>query len=90
MFKYTFSSSALMDNLNSKHTKVMIELDAAKKQSQAKLTDFKFIKMSNQEKFEASNPKQKHFRSDLQVWIVKGKRPYSIVNDLDLKKIFKV
>ena len=48
-----------MDHLNSKHLKVMIELGAAKKQSQAKLTDFKFMKPSNQEKFKASNPKQK-------------------------------
>ena len=48
-----------MDHLNSKHMEAMIELDAAKKQSQAKLTDFKFMKTSNQEKYKASNPKQK-------------------------------
>ena len=89
IFKYTFSPSALMDHLNSKHMEAMIELDAAKKQSQAKLTDFKFMKTSNQEKYKASNPKQKQFRSDLQDWIVKAKRPFSIFNDLDLKKVIK-
>ena len=80
-----------MDHLNSCTTRMdaMIELDAAKKQSQAKLTDFKFMKTSNQEKYKASNPKQKQFRSDLQDWIVKAKRPFSIVNDLNLQKVFR-
>ena len=86
-FKYHSSPSNLTDHLNSKHVEAMMELEVTKKQSQAKLTDFKFLKKSSTEKYKALHPKQQQFRADLQDWIVKDKRPFAIVGDMGLKKV---
>ena len=86
-FKYHSSPSNLTDHLNSKHIEAMMDLEATKKQSQAKLTDFKFLKPSSTDKYKPSHPKQQQFRANLKDWIVKDKRPFAIVGDMGLKKV---
>ena len=88
-FRYNHSPSALSDHLKHKHTDKMLELEAAEKQSQSKLTDFRFVKTNIQEQYKASHPKQKAFRSDLGDWVIKDKRPFSIVNDWGFRKAVK-
>ena len=87
-FKYNQSPSALSDHLKHKHADKMLELESAK-QSQSKLTDFRFIKTDVQEKYKATHPKQKQFRSDLVDWVIKDKRPFAISDDKGLRKVVK-
>ena len=87
-FKYNQSPSALTDHLKHRHADKMLELETAK-QSQSKLTEFRFTKANIAEKYKASNPKQKQFRSDLVDWIIKDKRPFAISNDKGLRKVIK-
>ena len=87
-FKYNQSPSALTDHLRHRHADKMLELESAK-QSQSKLTDFRFTKADVQEKYKASHPKQKQFRSDVVDWVVKDKRPFAISDDQGLRKVVK-
>ena len=87
-FKYNQSPSALTDHLKHRHTDKMLELESAK-QSQSKLTDFRFTKADVQEKYKATHPKQKKFRSDLVDWVITDKRPFAISDDKGLRKVVK-
>ena len=87
-FKYNQSPSGLTDHLKHRHADKMLELESTK-QSQSKLTDFRFTKADVQEKYKASHPKQKKFRSDLVDWIIKDKRPFAISNDKGLRKVIQ-
>ena len=87
-FNYNQSPSALSDHLRHKHADKMLELESAK-QSQSKLTDFRFTKAEVQEKYKGSHPKQKKFRSDLVDWVVTDKRPFAISDDRGLRKVVK-
>ncbi len=59
------------------------------KKTQPKLTDFRFEKTKVVEKYKASDPKQKAFRSSIRDWIVSSKRPFNIANDDGLRKVIK-
>ena len=67
----------------------MLELETAKEQSQSRLLDFRFVKTNIQEQYKASHPKQKAFRTDVGDWVIKDKRPFSIVNDWGFRKAVK-
>ena len=88
-FKYNQSPSPLTDHLKYHHSDKMLELENSQKQSQSKLTDFRFMKTDVQENYKASHPKQKKFRDDLGEWIIRDKRPYSIVKDSGFRNIVK-
>ena len=77
-FKYNQSPSPLTDHLKYHHSDKMLELENSQKQSQSKLTDFRFMKTDVQENYKASHPKQKKFRDDLGEWIIRN-----IVKNLD-------
>ena len=72
-FKYNQSPSPLTDHLKYHHSDKMLELENSQKQSQSKLTDFRFMKTDVQENYKASHPKQKKFRDDLGEWIIREK-----------------
>ena len=88
-FKYNQSPSALSDHLKHCHRDKMLELETAKEQSQSRLLDFRFVKTNIQEQYKASHPKQKAFRTDVGDWVIKDKRPFSIVNDWGFRKAVK-
>ena len=88
-FKYNQSPGALNDHLNNHHMQVLIEHMEEKKNTQTKLTEFRFEKTKVEEKYKANNPKQKSFRGNMRDWIIENKRPFNIANDGGLRKVIK-
>ena len=86
--KYNQSPGGLSDHLNHNHMEAMIEMMDEKK-TQPKLTDFRFEKTKVVEKYKASDPKQKAFRSSMRDWIVSSKRPFNLANDDGFRKVIK-
>ena len=83
--KFLNSPSNLMNHVREKHRDVN-ENEPNSNERQPKIFEFASSKSA---KYKPGNIKQKNFRSNLLTWIVKDKRPYSIVEDKAFLKLLE-